>query len=283
MLISDQHKKLKGFGSLIEAETGIQMLSKLSDSVEYPVFEFWFHEFSYREGPVFKLRAEGLHRHLVEIYVGDRSSPLIRQIENAGPEQKRNACVFLDLLKKRGFTIETDQISVGIINLNESSKVLSFTKHKLTDHLSEETFRSTISAAVSPSVLAIAELIGFEESGLTEYQASEENELEGSVTLATVKKRERSARNRMLCIAYHGPRCCVCGFDSKSHYGPEVQIIEVHHVQPLSSLEAPRPFDPITDLVPLCPNCHRAIHSKRPIPLTPNELRDVIEKNDIHS
>lgn len=37
------------------------------------------------------------------------------------------------------------------------------------------------------------------------------------------------------------------------------------------------PYDPATDLVPLCPNCHRAVHTRRPAPIPIGELRAMLE------
>lgn len=40
-------------------------------------------------------------------------------------------------------------------------------------------------------------------------------------------------------------------------------IIEVHHIVPISQIGKEYEVDPINDLVPLCPNCHTALHSKK--------------------
>ncbi|WP_353733593.1 hypothetical protein [Rossellomorea vietnamensis] len=34
----------------------------------------------------------------------------------------------------------------------------------------------------------------------------------------------------------------------------------MHHVNPLSTLDEAIEIDPETDLVPVCPNCHRMMH-----------------------
>lgn len=102
--------------------------------------------------------------------------------------------------------------------------------------------------------------------------------VEGRTHLTESMSYERSWANRMRCLAYHGTRCAVCDFDFGEMYGQEYAgIIEVHHIRPLSSLSEPKPVNPVTDLVPLCPNCHTAIHSTNP-PLTPEELREIYQK-----
>ena len=89
---------------------------------------------------------------------------------------------------------------------------------------------------------------------------------------SVVKRRERNPRNRVLCIRLKGERCAGCGLEPRKSYGSAGAIIEVHHLEPLSLLQAPRPYDPAFDLVPLCPNCHRAVHTRRPVPLSLAEL-----------
>ncbi|MOA48213.1 HNH endonuclease [compost metagenome] len=66
-----------------------------------------------------------------------------------------------------------------------------------------------------------------------------------------------------------------CGLEPRLEYGEAGSIIEVHHLEPLALLKEPRPYDPRADLVPLCPSCHRAVHTRRPIPFSIEELRDL--------
>jgi len=87
---------------------------------------------------------------------------------------------------------------------------------------------------------------------------------------------ERSPANRAACIAVHGSRCIICGLDMGSVYGElGEQYIHVHHLNPLAFLDGPRPVDPRTDLVPVCPNCHSMLHRVTP-PLTPGQLREMM-------
>ena len=98
---------------------------------------------------------------------------------------------------------------------------------------------------------------------------------EGNPVLALVKTRERSPVNRHLCIATHGCKCHVCGFDYEEQYGQiGAGYIEVHHLEPLGSLREGRIFNPRADLIPLCANCHRMIHrAGDPLaPIAPSEL-----------
>ncbi len=84
---------------------------------------------------------------------------------------------------------------------------------------------------------------------------------EGSLRRISVEVRERDAAARKACIAKHGAKCFICGFDFGKFYGPEADgFIHVHHREMLSKSTAKRKVDPINDLVPLCPNCHSVVH-----------------------
>jgi 5-methylcytosine-specific restriction protein A len=131
----------------------------------------------------------------------------------------------------------------------------------------EEAIVATAEAVMAPLMAAMAELIGYEDVEPETYDE------EGRLTESVVRRRERSARNRLLCLSIHGHRCAVCRLEPRSVYADAGSIIEVHHLEPVSLLAEPRPYDPATDLVPLCPNCHRAAHTRRPAPWTVEELR----------
>lgn len=78
--------------------------------------------------------------------------------------------------------------------------------------------------------------------------------------------RQRNMELRQACIDYyktlHGGRivCECCGFDFAKTYDIDDEYIEVHHRFPFSHTEGEHTVDAVTDLVPLCANCHRMIH-----------------------
>ena len=85
--------------------------------------------------------------------------------------------------------------------------------------------------------------------------------------------RNREARNE--CIRAWGAQCQVCGLKFAKLYGEELGqgFIEVHHLIPISSRRGEYKIDPITELVPLCSNCHSMIHRGKTQPMTLAELR----------
>ena len=93
---------------------------------------------------------------------------------------------------------------------------------------------------------------------------------------------ERNAGARAECIRIYGCRCQACDFDFGLQYGPDADgMIEVHHRNPISQAGENARVCPKRDLVPLCANCHRAIHmkGKNEEPLTLQKLRALIRKH----
>lgn len=87
--------------------------------------------------------------------------------------------------------------------------------------------------------------------------------IEGAEVTILTDRFERSRAARRRCIAAHGTACAVCGVDFGRLYGPQFAgKIEVHHRKPLNEIREDYVVNPVTDLVPVCPNCHMVIHSK---------------------
>ena len=76
---------------------------------------------------------------------------------------------------------------------------------------------------------------------------------------------ERNPEARKRCLSYYGPTCKVCAFNFEHHFGEIGKgFIHVHHINQISEIGREYEIDPINDLIPVCPNCHAMIHSKRP-------------------
>lgn len=88
---------------------------------------------------------------------------------------------------------------------------------------------------------------------------------EGAVQLVTVNAYERNRQARDACIARFGARCRVCGFVFAATYGSIGEnFIHVHHLRELASVGHEYQIDPITDLRPVCANCHAMLHTRQP-------------------
>lgn len=102
---------------------------------------------------------------------------------------------------------------------------------------------------------------------------------EGKKKQVIVNTFERNTVARNLCIKYFGAQCSVCDFDFDKKYGTIGKgFIHVHHLVELSTIGAEYKVNPITDLRPVCPNCHAMLHQKSPA-YNIEELRDIIAKN----
>ncbi|MBR4501307.1 MAG: HNH endonuclease [Clostridia bacterium] len=105
----------------------------------------------------------------------------------------------------------------------------------------------------------------------------DEELIEGKETNIRANRFERSAEARKKCIAHYGTACQICGFDFGKAYGPDFAgRIEVHHIIPLSEIREDYVVDPITDLIPVCSNCHTALHSKKDGVYSPKELKSLL-------
>lgn len=102
---------------------------------------------------------------------------------------------------------------------------------------------------------------------------------EGAQCDITADRYERSRSARQACLQANGTVCAICGFDFAKAYGPEFAgIIQVHHITPISEIGREYQVDPVHDLIPVCPNCHVALHSKPGGTYTPDELRAFLHR-----
>lgn len=102
---------------------------------------------------------------------------------------------------------------------------------------------------------------------------------EGAQCNIVADRYERSRSARQACLQANGTVCAICGFDFAKAYGAEFAgIIQVHHITPISETGHEHQVDPVHDLIPVCPNCHVALHSKPGGTYTPDELRALLRR-----
>lgn len=152
---------------------------------------------------------------------------------------------------------------------------------KLTDIASGDDKRlQTEAENISAACLALVlVLLPLEEDQSISQPLFETGLPEGACSTVLVNRYERSPVNRAACIAAHGFKCKVCGFDFGAVYGQMAHgYIEVHHRVPVSKMGGSYQVDPVNDLIPLCANCHAAVHRVDP-PIEPEELAANFTKN----
>ena len=100
--------------------------------------------------------------------------------------------------------------------------------------------------------------------------------IEGQEVSFELTKYERSPEARSKCIFHYGALCQSCNIDFGEIYGDIGKgFIHVHHIVPISQMTGEYEVNPITDLIPLCPNCHAMTHRRDP-PYTVAELKEII-------
>ncbi len=103
---------------------------------------------------------------------------------------------------------------------------------------------------------------------------------EGASKTISVNRYERDPAARRACLAHHGFDCSVCSFNFEKIYGELGQdYIHVHHLTPLSSIGEAYEIDPVSELRPVCPNCHAMLHRGEPC-LSIEELRQIIQSEE---
>lgn len=106
---------------------------------------------------------------------------------------------------------------------------------------------------------------------------------EGERKQRTYDAIERNGTARKICLNHYGYVCQACGLDFQKRFGSEfANIIDVHHLNPISKSSGSRMVDPLKDLIPLCPNCHRMIHKGTNEPLTLDELKQVLNQSSLN-
>jgi 5-methylcytosine-specific restriction protein A len=139
----------------------------------------------------------------------------------------------------------------------------------------EDILEHAVRVSSSCLAMALALLAPEESEAATPFNAS--GLPEGARVRVEVNRYERSPANRAACIAHYGARCQACGFDFRNVYGELGEgYIEVHHRTPVSEMGGEYRIDLISDLIPLCGNCHAMLHRADPV-MPFQALRDIIE------
>lgn len=121
------------------------------------------------------------------------------------------------------------------------------------------------------------------------YELPEEIEdcdgiFEGAKKTITINAYERNRQSRQQCIDYYKKKnngvlkCEICSFDFSKVYGDDFgHCINVHHIVELSEIGEEYNVDPVNDLLPVCPNCHMILHTRKPA-YTPEEIQSFFKK-----
>lgn len=256
----------EGTGASIGVEIDVQGLRT--------ALHLWFSDLRQNSGPYVELKPSGLKRHLINLQFGNFAAPIIHQISKADEEAVHLARALFRTVNKTALVQFSDGYTIDDWKVEDGEFNVSIERKHIADNLSDDALVQTCKDIVVPVMAAMAELIGYDE--ILPEMENDEPAWEGAVRPSTINRRERNPRNRLLCLRIHGYCCQICGVDPREKYGLAGSIIEVHHLEPISLVQSPRRYDPESDLIPLCPSCHKAIHSRRPVPWTPSEVKGLM-------
>lgn len=176
----------------------------------------------------------------------------------------------IDLIQNKGYQLKVFKLEYETIKNNKGFQVESIKsfEHEVHDKKLTKNKRDWFALDCINEYVQVAEYI----ENNTEY-------LEGAITSINVNAYERNSKARNECLKHYKYKCKICDFDFEKKYGDiGREYIHVHHVIPISKIKKEYMINPITDLIPICANCHAMIHRKKEA-LTIDELKKIIETN----
>jgi len=210
----------------------------------------------------------------IRLEMDNSSAPLIRLM---GQNSKLRAETFSALRKL--MTERSDRVEFRVNgktpeNLDSEGDWESIRFEAIRNYVHPEESFNCFGELLLDSMSTILCLVVSQEEWVESSEAPS-SKLEGERQSVVLSKPERNRYNRAICLQFHGFACFGCGFKMDEIYGPIGSgVIHVHHLVPLSELDGPVRVDPISDLVPLCPNCHNIVHQVAP-PLSIEKLREL--------
>lgn len=254
------------------AGTGAAIITRMAEE-KPPVLHIGFRDLEWRRGPRLEITPHGMRAYRATLKFGDFSRGVFERMNSADDESHKLAISLIETAHHDVQSLDFPEPRNGRWTLGPSFQFEAISKRSLSAS-AEERIRDLSRNIIVPTMSALAELNGYD---LVDDSRVEEGEMEGDLKLSLVRRRERNPRNRLLAIKIHGTACKVCREDHAKRFGFALSLVEVHHAQPLSQSGGARIYDPKTDLVPLCPTCHRAAHRRRPLPFSVAELKGMLE------
>lgn len=213
----------------------------------------------------------------------DFSGSMLENMANASVEKKRSFCALaksmissnarIDMRINNNAVNPTDYTDWPLLWSKMSVKCVVFPLDQAVgrvDNLSEPAIKwSKLMIGLPLSLLTLAPLYD-----------DVSPETEGAKKLQQSIRYERSRVNRAICLDKYGYTCQACGMNFEESYGSlGKDFIHVHHIIPVSGLGENYALDPLTELVPLCPNCHAMVHRVDP-PMPIEQLKTIISENN---
>jgi 5-methylcytosine-specific restriction protein A len=238
---------------------------------------------SMEQGISFAILLARTHRQFEASFRADNfAGSLLREMSEAGQAEKTSFVKARQIAESAGeqinVAINGDASSDCINHVDRWSKVEIDVARRFPASSQSAELMATALSVTSTCLSLVLTLTGTGEAGLTTSDNSVSGLPEGAKLRVEVNRYERSPVNRVACIKHYGLSCQCCGFDFQKVYGTLGEgYIEVHHRTQVSKMGPGYLVDPIEDLIPLCANCHAAVHRNDP-PVTVQELKGLMQE-----
>jgi len=168
---------------------------------------------------------------------------------------------------------EFDKLLEGWLHDDSTELQVILLKHCI-DNNDQGLIKKTFYKATEQDIL-LSEEFGIDPNDIEFKEGSEK------LRIHLIKERNRylvdRAKEYWNEVSHGNTICAICSFSFLKAYGEIGKgYIEAHHIKPISSLKYDTSVK-ISDLTPVCSNCHRIIHRTRPW-LTIDQLRDDINR-----
>lgn len=267
---------LESVRAIIQSEategTGAVIMTRM-EAGKPPALQIGFEDLGWKRSPRLHITPHGMHAYRITLEFGNFSRSVFDRMNSADDESHELAISLIEATANDVASLHFPA-PLGRRWTISSEFRLQAISTRCQAPGADERIRTLSRTVIVPVMSALAELNGYDI--IENEEVHDTSAMEGAIRIALIRRRERNPRNRLLAIRIHGTACKVCGDDHARNFGFESSLVEVHHLQPLSLAGTPKAYDPKTDLVPLCPTCHRAAHRRRPLPYSVAELRQML-------
>ena len=211
------------------------------------------------------------------------AAEMVRGMGNANEEKRKLFCTYIAQIEEKGAktALKVNDVPQSIHDYNQWPEKWEKVSFKITvrpietNQEDQPDYSSTIQKWL-PLMMGLS-------LSMLNVEKKEQDErigrAEGRKLDVTTTHYERNPVNRVLCLAKYGYACQICGFNFEKTYGLiGKEFIHVHHKVPVSQMDDGHIVDPLTELIPVCPNCHAMLHRENP-PITPERLKQLITEN----
>ncbi len=221
-------------------------------------------------GNGFSIVVARTHRLLEASFKADNfSAGLLRSMAEADEHSRKTFQLLLDQARSEGLQVYLAVNGVTVDSLPYSVETWRKLELDVTSRLTSSNpsvqIMSAQALATSSTCLSMAMSLLSVEDTKSDVTAGISGMPEGALMTVQVNRYERSPANRAACIAHFGTICQACGFDFLKVYGELGEgFVEVHHRILVSKMGPDYFVNPLSDLVPLCSNCHSMVHKCNP-------------------